>query len=58
MVSGFYDAQRKSRLLLMLQIYTDDSGDAGSVAAFMAGFLSTAERWASFSDAWKAVLDE
>lgn len=42
----------------MLQVYTDDSGDAGSIAAFMAGFLSSADRWAAFSDAWKSVLDE
>jgi hypothetical protein len=58
LVSCFSSEQRKTRLLLMLQIYVDDSGDAGSTAAFMAGFLSTAERWAAFSDDWKAVLDE
>jgi hypothetical protein len=41
----------------MLQAYLDDSGMGQPPASVMAGFVSTSERWATFSDEWKQALD-
>ncbi len=43
---------------MVLQAFIDDSGNEPNQKHFvLAGFLSTAERWAAFSDEWRAVLD-
>lgn len=41
----------------MLQLFVDDSGKADdSAVCVLAGYLSTAERWAAFSDEWADAL--
>lgn len=48
---------REQKPLTFLQAAIDDSGsDKGDRRLFMAGFISTAENWALFSDAWAAEL--
>ena len=42
----------------MLEAYFDDSGNGQKPVFILAGFMSTAERWASFNEEWQAVLDE
>ena len=42
---------------MTLQAYTDDSGKLGdSPVCVLAGYISTAERWATFSNEWQAAL--
>lgn len=43
--------------LLMLNIYLDDSGSHGGPYCFVAGILSTTEKWAAFSKAWIALCE-
>ncbi|HAH64115.1 MAG TPA: hypothetical protein DCL72_01260 [Rhizobiales bacterium] len=46
-------------LLLMLQLFSDDSGKLkDSAVCVLAGYLSTAERWAAFADEWAAALSQ
>jgi hypothetical protein len=41
----------------MLQAYIDDSGNDGKSPVFvLAGYVSTTEKWETFSDEWDAVL--
>src|SRR5665213_1486028 len=42
----------------MLKAYVDDSGKGEEPIFVAAGLVSTAERWAAFSDAWAAKLSE
>jgi hypothetical protein len=56
LVSGYAGAQRRNRLLGMFQVYADESGKGQGRMFTVAGFISTAERWADFSDAWDKVL--
>ncbi len=43
----------------MLRLYVDDSGKSDqSPVQVLAGYLSTAERWAAFSNEWQELLDE
>ena len=39
--------------MFMLQVFVDESADDGIYA--MAGYISTVEKWAQFSDEWEAV---
>ncbi|GKS64266.1 hypothetical protein YTPLAS72_15700 [Nitrospira sp.] len=56
LVCGFASPVREKRLLIMLVAYIDDSGSNESDNVFvLAGFISTAERWMRFSDAWDAL---
>jgi hypothetical protein len=41
----------------MLQVCLDESGKGGSDVFVMAGYVSTTELWAGFSDEWQALLD-
>ena len=45
--------------MLMLKAFIDDShsGPTGPVFV-LAGYISTAEKWASFAEKWQAILDE
>jgi hypothetical protein len=54
-VSGLPSGPRERRLLLMLQVFIDDSVEPPVFV--QAGCIATAEKWAAFSDAWRAVLD-
>lgn len=57
LVSGFPDKRRRSRLLMMLQAFVDDSGNDGKSPVFvLAGYISSVEKWESFSDDWSGVL--
>ncbi|MFY3168659.1 DUF3800 domain-containing protein [Achromobacter xylosoxidans] len=48
---------KEQKPFTLLQAAIDDSGsDKGDRRLFMAGYISTAENWASFSDAWVAEL--
>jgi hypothetical protein len=50
---------RAGELSLMLTLYVDDSGKPDqSPVQVLAGYLSTAERWASFSKEWQQLLDD
>ncbi|MGY4399382.1 DUF3800 domain-containing protein [Bradyrhizobium sp. USDA 3315] len=53
LVSGFPSPERQNRLMLMFQIYVDESVSDDPPVYVMAGFISTAEKWASFSDEWR-----
>src|SRR6266481_2392257 len=41
-----------------LQAYIDDSGRGHGSVFVLAGFVSTTDRWAAFTDKWKAVLGQ
>jgi hypothetical protein len=57
LLSGLPKDARCKRILVMLQGYTDDSGSDGNRPPFvLAAYLSEAEKWATFSDEWKAEL--
>jgi hypothetical protein len=56
MLSGYAYAARHRRLMVMLQAYVDDSGRGQSPVFVLAGFISSPEKWALFSDEWAAVL--
>jgi Protein of unknown function (DUF3800) len=55
-LSGTPDPERRRRLLLVLHAYIDDSGQTEPPVFVLAGYVARAERWAEFSDAWKAAL--
>lgn len=57
LVSGYPSPERQNRLLLMLQIHVDESVSENPPVYVMAGFISTAEKWISFSDEWRQRLD-
>lgn len=58
-LSGLPDYQRGQRLLMAaaFELYADDSGsEPQSQIFFLAGFISTVDRWAAFSNEWDAAL--
>ena len=57
LVCGLPSKKRGSRLMLMLKAFIDDShsGPTGPVFV-LAGYISTAEKWASFAEKWQAIL--
>ena len=58
LVNGYPSGMREQKPLAFLQAVIDDSGsDRGDKRLFMAGFISTAENWALFSDAWAHELN-
>lgn len=62
LVSGLPSPEREAWRIMVLeadtQFFGDDSGSEPTSRYFvLAGFISTAGRWAAFSDAWKAELD-
>ena len=59
LVCGLPERLARDKLLLMLRLYIDDSGKPDqSPVQVLAGYLSTAERWAVFSNEWQKLLDE
>jgi hypothetical protein len=59
LVCGLPAHERQRRLLMILQGYFDDSGTSkGQFVCVIAGFISTVERWKSFSEEWQAKLNE
>jgi hypothetical protein len=58
LVCGLPSKTRGSRLMLMLKAFVDDShsGHTGPVFV-LAGYISTAEKWAAFTDRWQMLLD-
>jgi hypothetical protein len=60
LVSGFPSGKRERRKLVILepQAVIDDSATQPNPRYFvLAGFVSSAARWAEFSDEWQAALD-
>src|SRR4030095_12684282 len=59
LVSGFPGQKRGNRLLAMFQAYLDEStsNPVHEGVFVMAGWISTAEKWAVFSDEWQELLD-
>ena len=55
-VSGLPHAQRERRLIMVLQVYVDDSGMNQAPVYILAGWIMEAPRWASFSDEWDRLL--
>lgn len=60
LVCGFASPLRENRLLAMLVGYVDDSGSHpnNENAFVLAGFISTSEKWANFSDEWEALCKQ
>lgn len=58
LASGYASARRRRHPLWMLEAYFDDSGNGHGPVFVLAGWLSTAERWAAFNEEWQSVLDE
>jgi hypothetical protein len=59
MVSGLPFETRSRWRMTVLQAFVDDSGsDLKGPVYVLSGYVSTVERWAVFSDAWKAKLQE
>lgn len=57
-LSGYPSSTWSEKRILMLQVFIDDSGKSDqSKVLVLAGFLSTAERWAQFSNKWQEILD-
>jgi hypothetical protein len=54
-VSGLRPLRAGSRGLAVFQVYVDESEAEGGFFA-LGGLISTAERWASFSREWEAML--
>jgi hypothetical protein len=57
LVCGLIWPARENRPFVVLEAYIDDSKTDGQVLV-MSGYLASAERWALFSDEWRALLDE
>ena len=58
-LSGFAEPVRKRRILMPIQVFADESGGKGhSSHFFLAGFAAEAEKWAEFSNAWAAAMDQ
>src|SRR5689334_5142091 len=58
LVSGLPHGKRERQRMLILQAFTDDSGNEPTQKLFvLAGFVSPASAWALFSDEWQAALD-
>lgn len=58
--SGLPSCERNKRWIVVCQAYIDASGMGGidrDPHLILAGFLSTSEDWAKFSDTWKTELD-
>jgi len=61
LVSGYPPGKRESRgfMILAPQAVIDDTGSEPQSPIFiLAGFVTSAERWAAFSGEWQAALDE
>jgi hypothetical protein len=58
LLSCFPEAKRRRTLVVALQVFVDESeSQRGNRVFVMAGAMSTAERWAAFSEEWQRCLD-
>lgn len=60
LVSGYGPSKRGSHLMAVIQAFVDDSGNSdgnGNPVFVLAGYVSSAEKWTAFSDAWDAECD-
>lgn len=57
MVCHFPGDKRRKRHLLMMKAYIDDSNNSGPAWFVLAGYVASAEKWATFSDEWQQILD-
>jgi len=49
----------RRRLILVLQVYADDSGNDGESEVFvLAGFIARAEEWIAFENKWRKALEK
>jgi len=55
LVCGLPEPLRSARVMAMLQVYIDDSTEAGEVL-ILAGYVASAERWGAFSQKWQEQL--
>jgi Protein of unknown function (DUF3800) len=56
---GLPEQKARKKPLLMLRMYVDDSGkEDQSPHLVLAGYLSSTEKWAAFSNHWQAILDD
>jgi len=58
LVSGYPDAERRSRFLAMLQGFADDTGKGNEPVFALGGFVASVEQWMGFADAWDAKIKE
>lgn len=59
MVCGIPEQKAREKRLCALQVYFDDSGKVDSSKyQVLAGYLASAEAWASLINEWQALLDE
>jgi hypothetical protein len=58
LVSGYPDAERRSRFLAMLQGFGDDTGKGNEPVFALGGFVASVEQWMDFADAWDAKIKE
>ena len=58
LVSGYPAAERRRRLLAMLQGFGDDTGKGNEPAFALGGFVAPVEQWIEFNNAWDAKLKE
>lgn len=57
LVSGYSSRIRGCKLLVVLQAYIDDSqSHLADRRLFLAGYINTADRWTTFSEAWEREL--
>jgi hypothetical protein len=58
LVSGLPSSKRGKRLLMVFQVFIDDSGSEPQSPIFvLAGFIASHDNWARFADDWQTELD-
>jgi hypothetical protein len=59
LVSGLPSSKRGKRLLMVFQVFIDDSGSEPQSPIFvLAGFIASHDNWARFADDWQTGLDK
>jgi hypothetical protein len=57
LTSGYASPHREEKPLAFLQAFIDDSAsETGDQRLFMAGYITSAETWVHFADAWAKEL--
>jgi hypothetical protein len=54
--SGLPRAERRRRLIVVLESYVDDSGSGDPPVFLLAGFVARGEQWLKFSEHWDEAL--
>lgn len=55
-LSGLARPERRRRLILVLETYSDDSGSGDPPVYLLAGFVARAEQWGELSERWVEAL--